>query len=196
MAGKKVYTEISEIIDKSHTALVVWDVQNMLVERIFNKDEFMSNLNKLIDSARKTGIAIFYTKITPLPERFESKARLAAMKNFGQPGTNKGMLDLVVQPASGEIVISKNTASLFIGTNFELMARNAGIETIVFTGIATEIGIESSAREAANRGFYSVVAKQAVSSSEKEAHLRSLENMKKVVILAGVDEILNAWTNK
>jgi nicotinamidase-related amidase len=42
------------------------------------------------------------------------------------------------------------------------MLRNAGIITIVFTGIATEIGIESSARDAFNRGFYSVVISDCV----------------------------------
>jgi nicotinamidase-related amidase len=34
------------------------------------------------------------------------------------------------------------------------MLRNAGIVTIVFTGIATEFGVESRARDAFNRGFY------------------------------------------
>ena len=38
------------------------------------------------------------------------------------------------------------------------MLRNAGIITVVFTGIATEFRIESSARDAFNRGFYSVVS--------------------------------------
>jgi hypothetical protein len=41
---KIVYDTTEEIIDSSHTALVVWDVQNMLVNRIFNRDEFTNNL--------------------------------------------------------------------------------------------------------------------------------------------------------
>ncbi|MGC8547872.1 MAG: isochorismatase family cysteine hydrolase, partial [Candidatus Micrarchaeia archaeon] len=173
--------------------LVVWDVQKMLVERIFNKEEFLSKLNRLIDAARKANIPLFFTKITPLPERFESKARLAAARSWGQLYKNASLLELAVQTKEGETVINKNTASLFIGTNFELMARNAGIETVVFAGIATEIGVESSAREALNRGFYAVVAKDAVSSSDREAHERSLANMSKLLLLASTEEIEKIW---
>ena len=50
-----------------------------------------------------------------------------------------------------EMVITKHTASIFIGTDFERMIRNAGITTIIFSGIATELGVESDARDALNR---------------------------------------------
>ncbi len=193
MAYGKVYSGLDEIVAPEHTALVVWDVQKMLVERIFNKEEFLSKLNRLIDAARKANIPLFFTKITPLPERFESKARLAAARSWGQLYKNASLLELAVQTKEGEVVINKNTASLFIGTNFELMARNAGIETVVFAGIATEIGVESSAREALNRGFYAVVAKDAVSSSDREAHERSLANMSKLLLLASTEEIEKTW---
>lgn len=43
----------------------------------------------------------------------------------------------------------------------------AGITTIVFTGISTELGIESSAMDALNRDFYPVIVSDAVSSSDK-----------------------------
>ena len=47
------------------------------------------------------------------------------------------------------------------------MRRNAGIITVIFTGIDTEYGIESSARDAFNRGFYSVVVSDCVSSPDR-----------------------------
>jgi len=62
-----------------------------------------------------------------------------------------------------EIIINKHTASIFIDTAFERMLRNAGINAVVFTGIATEFGVESSARDAFNRGFYCVVVSNCVS---------------------------------
>ncbi|MEM0159840.1 MAG: isochorismatase family cysteine hydrolase [Candidatus Micrarchaeaceae archaeon] len=193
METKRIYSSLEDVVDPSHTALIVWDVQNMLVDRIFNKEEFMSNLNRLISAARSADTPIFYTKITPLPERFESKARLASMRNWGSMGNDKSMFELAVQPTGNEVVLNKNTASIFVGTNFELMARNAGIETLVFTGIATEIGVESSARDALNRGFYAVVAKDAVSSGDKEAHERSLANMQKLLLLASSKDIADIW---
>ena len=74
-----------------------------------------------------------------------------------------------------------------------MMIRNAGIESIVFTGISTEVGIESSARDSSNRGFYTVVVEDAVSSPDKEAHERSLLNMARLVNVRKSSEILEAW---
>jgi nicotinamidase-related amidase len=67
-----------------------------------------------------------------------------------------------------EIVIDKHAASIFIDTSFEYMLRNAGIITVVFTGIATEFGIGSSAF---NRGLYSVVLSDRVSSHDKNGQI-------------------------
>ena len=183
---------LMEISHPEKTALVVWDVQNMLVEMIFNKTEFLSKTNELIKAAREKAIPIFFSKITPLPERFESSPRKILMRkrHFGSAAN---ALELAITPASEDIVILKNTASIFIGSNFELMVRNAGLSTLIFAGISTEMGIESSGRDALNRGFFTVIAKDAVSSSDKEAHERSLKNMERMLIVLSNAEILKMW---
>ena len=61
-------------------------------------------------------------------------------------------MDFAIKPKQDEIIINKHTASIFIDTGFECILRNAGIITVVFTGIATEFGVESIARDAFNRG--------------------------------------------
>ncbi|MCL4362697.1 MAG: cysteine hydrolase [Candidatus Parvarchaeota archaeon] len=191
---RKVYTEIREIVNPEHSALIVWDVQKMLVNNIYNKEEFLKNINALIESARNKGMPIFFTKITPLPKEFESPARKysSSKMKFNLSQLPKEMFELAIEPKNNEIVINKNTASVFIGTNFELMCRNAGIETLIIAGIATEIGVESTARDAANRGFYVVVDSDASSSSDKEAHERSLQNMKKLFDVLSTDDIIKA----
>ncbi|MGC9183346.1 isochorismatase family cysteine hydrolase [Caldisphaera sp.] len=190
------YNSYEELFKPSNSALIVWDVQNMLVQGIFNKEQFMNSLNNLINSARSLNIPIFYTKITPLPERFESPVRKFLLSRWGRKaswGNDPNLYELAIKPEKNEIVINKNTASIFVGTNFELMIRNAGITTLVFTGIATEIGVESSARHAFNLGFLPVIAEDAVSSSDKESHERSLANMKKMLIVMKSEEIISYW---
>ena len=91
-------------------------------------------------------------------------------------------------------MIDKHTASIFIDTSFEYMLRNAGIISVIFTGIATEYGIESSARDAFNRGLYSVVASDCVSSHDKDGHNRSLENMKNLITIISSKEVENIWS--
>jgi len=186
-----------QIGDPSRTALIIWDVQRMLVNGIFNKEEFLRNTMSLVDQARKHRVPIFFTKITPLPERFESPVRrLLAKQRMRKFQLTAEGLELAIEPGEGDIVIHKNTASIFIGTNFEMMLRNAGIDTIVFTGIATEFGIESSGRDASNRGFYPLIAEDAVSSSDREAHERSLRNMQKLLFVFPSKEICEMWNQR
>lgn len=195
--NKIVYTNVEEILDPSHTALVVWDVQNLLVDKIFNKQEFMNNLISTVELARKSNVPVFFTRIQILPIQFESPSRLytfskLGLDRIGQPSAED--MALTIKPDQNEIVIDKHTASIFIDTGFERMIRNAGIVTIVFTGIATEFGVESSAREALSRGFYSVVVSDIASSPDREAHGRSLENMEKMMTVINSKEIENIWS--
>jgi nicotinamidase-related amidase len=53
---------------------------------------------------------------------------------------------------------------------------------------------ESSARDAFNRGFYSVVVSDCVSSPSKGGHDRSLENMKNLIIIINSKELDNIWS--
>ncbi|MGB7636102.1 MAG: cysteine hydrolase [Nitrososphaeraceae archaeon] len=195
--NKIVYTNVEEILDPSHTALVVWDVQNLLVDKIFNKQEFMNNLISMVEIARKSNVPVFFTRIQMLPIQFESPSRLytfskLGLDRIGQPSAED--MALTIKPDQNEIVIDKHTASIFIDTGFERMIRNAGIVTIVFTGIATEFGVESSAREALSRGFYSVVVSDIASSPDREAHGRSLKNMEKMMTVINSKEIENIWS--
>jgi nicotinamidase-related amidase len=199
--GKAIYSEVNEILEPSHTALVVWDVQNLLVNSIFDKAEFIKNINFLIESARKSNIAIFYTSIEILPLKYESSARLyiytklfaSHQKSMPTP-PEKRDLSLAITRNEDEILITKHTASIFIGTDFERMMRNSGITTIIFSGISTELGIESSARDALNRDFYPVIVSDAVSSSDKDAHTRSLQNMERFLTVISIKELAGIWS--
>ena len=191
---KGFYSDIKEILNPQHTALIIWDVQKMLVDNVYNKDEFLSKINELLAAARSKNMRVFFTKITPLPPDFESPARKysSSKMKFNMSQLPKEAFDLAIKPEDREIVLNKNTASIFIGTNFELMMRNARLETIIIAGIATEIGVESTARDASNRGFYVVVDSDASSSGDRAAHERSLANMKKLFDVLTTDEIISS----
>jgi nicotinamidase-related amidase len=73
--GVIVYESLREIIEPDHSCLVVWDVQNGLVDRIFNKEEFMTNLKKFIGKLNSR-MPIVYTLITPMHRNFASSLEL------------------------------------------------------------------------------------------------------------------------
>lgn len=190
----EITDEIKDILHPSKTVIMVWDVQNRLVQNIFNTEAFLSTNHKLLAAARKSGVTVMFSKITPLSEKFESPVRKILFKNrFSNLKNTPDALELTIPPLPEETVIPKNTASIFIGTNFELLLRNAGITTIVFTGIATEMGVESSARDASNRGFFPVIVSDACSSMNEQGHNRSLENMKNMMIVLTSDELIKLW---
>ena len=87
---KLVYTTTEEILDPSRTALVVWDTQNLLVDRIFNKEEFMHNLISSVELARKSNLPVFFTRIQMLPFQFESPSRIYTISKMG--------FDRIIQP--------------------------------------------------------------------------------------------------
>src|SRR5919107_5657329 len=197
IGDKIVYNTIEEILDPSHTALVVWDVHRAFTRMIFNQEEFSRNLNSVVEMARKTNIPIFFTSIQIPSKRFESSSIIYTLDKLGfdrlfEQFTSEDM-DFAITPQQNEIVINKHTGSIFVDTGFERMLRNAGIITVVFTGIATEGGVESSARDAFNRGFYPVVVSDCVSSPYKDGHERSLENMKNLVTIIHSKELENVW---
>lgn len=201
--GIVIYDTLPEIVAPGHTCLVVWDVQNRLVDGIFNREAFLNSLKNILSRLRNK-IPIVYTIITPDPAGFQSSWRLySMMRRFNVkevdklprsfvPGSSESQVPGEVKPEEGDVILNKTTASIFIGTNFENLMRNRGITTLIFTGIATEFGVESSARDAANRGFWPVVVSDCVSSSDREAHERSLKNLEKLVIVKSSTEILES----
>ena len=184
----------------------MWDVQNALVKSSFNRDEFLANLKKLLDAARRNKVPVVYTKITPLPLEYQSGwAVYRSMQRFGvsdpaklpqtmRPGSPEAEIFADVSPVGGDFVIPKHFASIFIGTEFESMMRNRHVETLIFTGIATEIGIDSSARDAGNRGFYPVVVSDCVSSASKEMHEAALKVLPAVSLVMPADKIMAQWS--
>jgi nicotinamidase-related amidase len=201
--GKIIQTEIEEIVDPLHTALVILGAQNTAVDLIFNKDEFMTSLNSLVQSAREKKISIFFSKMQYHPLKYQSPSWIyTSNKMITRPRSpSEQGLELAIEPAQDEIVINMrgsaliiDTGSIFIGTDFERLVRNAGVNTLIFTGIATELGIESNARESLNRDFYTVIAADAVSSVDREDHMRSLESLRKIINVISSKELVNIWS--
>ncbi|WP_026111948.1 hydrolase [Winslowiella toletana] len=79
---------------------------------------------------------------------------------------------LGVQP--GDIEVTKRQWGAFYGTDLEMQLRRRGIDTIVLAGISTNIGVESTARNAWELGFNLVIAEDVCSAGSSEQHQGSL----------------------
>lgn len=76
-----------------------------------------------------------------------------------------------------DIRVTKRNWSAFYGTDLDLHLRRRGVTQIVLTGIATSIGVESTARFAHEHGYHVTVATDAVTDSNADAHQNSVERI-------------------
>jgi len=71
---------------------------------------------------------------------------------------------------SGDIVITKHQWGAFYGTELDLQLRRRNIQTLVLAGIATNIGVESTGRQAWEHGYALILAEDATSTFSGEMH--------------------------
>ncbi|WP_243042040.1 hydrolase [Dyella sedimenti] len=82
-----------------------------------------------------------------------------------------------LRAGEGDIHILKRQWGAFYGTELELQLRRRGITQIVLGGISTNIGVESTARQAFELGFHQVLVEDAMSSSDPAHHRFAVENI-------------------
>ncbi|MGB7102776.1 MAG: isochorismatase family protein [Xanthobacteraceae bacterium] len=85
-------------------------------------------------------------------------------------------------PAPGELVIRKSRASCFAGTTLETHLRAGGIRTLVVIGIAINVGVEWTLREAMSREFYGVLVEDAtMAAGPAEVHCATVYNVERFI---------------
>ncbi|CAM5390199.1 Isochorismatase family protein OS=Streptomyces rimosus subsp. rimosus (strain ATCC / DSM 40260/ JCM 4667 / NRRL 2234) OX=1265868 GN=SRIM_033200 PE=4 SV=1 [Streptomyces rimosus subsp. rimosus] len=109
-----------------------------------------------------------------------SRAARRGVRKPGGPGTPPAdwaelVPELDRQPT--DITVTKQTWGAFHGTGLDAELRSRGVTQIVLAGIATSIGVESTARAAHEHGYHVTVATDAVTDMDEEAHRRSLEKI-------------------
>ena len=83
-----------------------------------------------------------------------------------------------VRPLEGEPIVTKHRFDAFLATDLELILRSNAVRSVVFAGVATNVCVETTARQAFLRDFYVVLpddAAAAYSAEEQQAALRTID---------------------
>jgi nicotinamidase-related amidase len=162
-------------IDLTHTALVLIDLQKGIVSRPelapYAGADIVANAAKLAARFRAAGAPVVLVNVTPSPDgRDALKPEVDRSMPRGPfpPDFAELAPGLDVQP--GDIRITKRQWGAFYGTELDLQLRRRGIRTIVLAGIATNIGVESTARAAFEHGYNQVLVEDAMASMSAEMH--------------------------
>jgi ureidoacrylate peracid hydrolase len=190
------------------TRLVIVDVQNDFVEDggwFDRSGQDLSLMRDVIDDlvgfipvARAAGIrpifvqAIYDEKWLSAPMR-ERHELVGFDLRHCQSGT-WGAEFYKVAPEDGDDVIVKHRYSAFIGTELDPLLRAQGVENLIFTGITTNVCVESTARDAYMHDYHVLVVSDLTASYARAPHDATLDNIRRAfgrVVTSA--EIVDAW---
>jgi nicotinamidase-related amidase len=188
-------------IDLGRTALVIIDMQRDFLEPggfgaalgndVLRLKAAVPPIRSVLDAARCAGMLVIHTREGHRPdlsdapplkvERGDPKMRIGAPGPMGrilirgEPGH-----DIIPElaPAVGEPVIDKPGKGAFYQTDLELMLKNRSIETLLMCGVTTEVCVNTTVREANDRGFRCIVLSDCCASYFPEFHTAGLAMIK------------------
>jgi nicotinamidase-related amidase len=181
---------LEEVCDPHRVALLVYDMQAGILSQIKNPEQITLQVLKVLTAARQAGARVFFSRHLSLPKELMgmSQFRMAmAWQRTDSPeqvepwflrdGPSFQIIpELAPRPSEG--VFDKLTMSAFEGTWLDFALRDCGISACIIVGVATEIGIEPTARHAADLGYIPVLVADACGGGNEEAAKRSIESLK------------------
>ena len=190
-SSKVASLAFEERIDPASTALVVIDVQNDFAvpqgvcgavgDDVSPVAPMIDRVKSLIAAARQANLFIIfvraiYDEVVLSPALAEQYLRRGYPNGICLTGSRGAELVEGIGPrdAPNEIVVTKHRYSAFWGSSIDLFLRTNGIQTLVLTGIATEVCVESTARDAFFRDYNIVVPADCVGSYSEERQKASL----------------------
>jgi len=184
-------------LDPAATALVLIDLQHSVVSRDTAPrpaSEVVRNCSRLVTEARALGVLVVKVHVAFEPDRADA-LRQDVDESFSPP-TTPGWDELVeeMRPAEGDVVVTKRQWGAFYGTNLDLELRRRGRTALVLGGIATNFGVESTARDAWERNYQLILVEDAMAALDVEAHWfavqRIFPRLGRVCVVA---DVLAAW---
>lgn len=99
-----------------------------------------------------------------------------------------------IEPLPADTVVNKTTLGAFNSTNIEMVLRQLGVTSLIFTGVSTNCCVETTARDAADRGFACAIVDEATADYDADSHTAALRafhfNFGRVA--STVDEVMAA----
>jgi ureidoacrylate peracid hydrolase len=177
-------------IDLKRTALVIVDMQNSFVSKggMFDLAGFdisgsapaIEINRRLLDAARKSGLAVVHLQMTFKPDLSDAGGvtspayhkELALRMMRARPelellvdGSWDWEIVDALKPAPGEHVVKKTRYNGFIRTDLDDHLRRKGIRHLLFTGVATNVCVESTARHAFFSEYWPILIEDAMNNS-------------------------------
>jgi ureidoacrylate peracid hydrolase len=216
--GVQMLTTLEELVDPSHTALLIVGVQNdpCAPGGLFQKSgrdlkpysRMISATAEVLSSARARGITVIFiqnylspgtTLSGPWLEYIYGHLDLLAnpeKKLFNVSGTWGVETVGELAPRSSEVVVMAPRSSAFFQTNLDQILRCNGIRTVVCTGASTEGSLDSTVRDALLHDYYAVVLEDCVASDRDELSELALTLLRSRTEVTSSNEVAEIWRER
>jgi nicotinamidase-related amidase len=157
------------------TALLVMDMQVLILGRYPQAATFTGNTAKAITYSRQKKVPVIYVTVgfrQGTPEiSMNNKGFVAAKQRF----ENSDMEDFFkiepsLAPAPGEVVVVKRRVSAFTGSDLEVVLRAFNVGHIILTGFSTSGVVLSTTREAADKDYRLTILSDCCADPDEEVH--------------------------
>ncbi|MBX7466334.1 hydrolase [Streptomyces sp. NPDC002506] len=165
-----------------NTALVVIDLQRGIVAaptEPHSSADVVARSAELADAFRSHGLPVVLVRVSFAPDGADAPQGRTEAAGRGAQQPPQGW-DVIVDELAGhpeDITVTKRNWGAFHGTDLDLQLRRRGVTQIVLTGVATSIGVESTARAAYEHGYHVTLASDAMTDLNAEAHRNSIERI-------------------
>lgn len=143
------------------------------------------NVGRLLDVFRSNELHVLYLALGPrlkdgsdlspnFRRRYRQEEEALGFNVTFQEGTHGYAIIPALVPEEGEMIINKTANSAFNSSNFDRVLRNLGIETLIVTGVGTDVCVETTARDAIDRGYNCIIVDDACATLDQESHDASL----------------------
>ncbi len=188
-------------INKISTALVVIDLQVGILSMPtfpYNANTVTENAVRLAEAFRKNSMPVFLVHVKASEAEMLKPVADERMSFTGERPNNWADFVAALGPKENDIVITKKQWGAFYGTELDMQLRRRGISTIVLCGIATNYGVESTARFTYEYGYQQIFAEDATAARSEEEHMNTITHVFKRIgrvrktdeILKGLDEVV------
>ncbi|MBL8642522.1 MAG: isochorismatase family protein [Rhodospirillaceae bacterium] len=148
---------------------------------------------EILGEARKAGIMIVHTRVEFTPGGADGGVffrKVPALRNF-ERGSPYGQFVEGLEPLPSEVVITKQYASAFFGTNLASTLTAAGIDTLLLAGWSTSGCVRASTLDACQSGFVPIVIREAVGDRHQAPHESNLFDLQaKYAEVKSKDEVI------
>lgn len=184
-------------INAQTTALVVIDLQEGILPFAggpHSADDVVARAARLAEKCRAAGAPVVLVRVGWSADFAEALKQPVDAAHAGEAlPPNWWTWPTALGKRDSDIEIIKRQWGAFYGTDLELQLRRRSIDTIILCGIATNIGVESTARNAWEMGFTLIIAEDACSAADSEQHNGSFRHIfPRIGRVRRTDEILAA----